>query len=234
MRFAWLLLASCGNPAFDVDASRDALPADLLLYYPMDEPVASGTVPDATGHRDGHCTGGSCPGALAIGSVGGALIFDGDDMIGIMSGAELEGLAEYTASLWIRFDGSSPACMFGKRAGTTDGNTWQLCVNANRAVTLTSYNGTTNVVTTTSTMLTGAYDHLAVTWDATTQTETFYVGGEWIGSQAVTKVWDSGELLIGGDVDDDNPTSFFVGVIDDVRLYGRALSATEIRELAQL
>lgn len=210
------------------------LPADLVLYYPMDDAVASGTVRDATGHQDGHCTGGSCPTELAIGLIGGALIFDGDDMISIQSTAELDSLAAYTVSLWVGRDGNGPACMIGKRVGTVDGNTWQLCVNASNVVTLTSYDGTANVVTATPSTLTASWNHLALTWDASTQTETFYFGGEMIGSVTITKVWDSGELLIGGDVDDDTPTSFFTGVLDDVRIYRRALSAAEIGDVTRL
>lgn len=233
MRVALVLVAACGSDAA-VIPDAPMLPADLLLYYPMDEPIASGTLRDAAGHRDGQCTGGSCPTALEIGLIGGALIFDGDDMIHIQSPAELDAPTDFTVAMWVGRDGAGPACLVGKRAGTTDGNTWQLCIDASNVVTLTSYNGTSNVVTSTPSTLTASWNHLALTWDASTQTETFYFGGDLVGSHMATKEWDTGPLLIGGDVDNDTPTAFFTGVIDDVRVYSRALTAAEIRDVTRL
>jgi hypothetical protein len=221
-------VTGCGSDAAPVDASPEAWPADLLLYYPMDAPIAAATLPDATGHVDGFCTGGSCP-TTVPGIRDSALQFDGDDMIGVASNTVLDSLTAYTVSLWVRRDGSGRGCLFGKRAGTIDGNTWQVCTT-DSAVVFTSYSGTTNVDMATP-ALTSAWHHIALTWTAITQTETLYVDGVLRGSQSVTKVWDTGQLLIGGDIDDDNPTAFFVGALDDVRLYGRALSATELGAL---
>lgn len=222
-----VLLAACGDDAAPRVLDAPVLPPDLLVYYPMDY-TAAGTVRDAKGHSQGFCTGGSCPTDVP-GVYDGALAFDGDDMVGIVSTTALDSVSEYTAALWVRRDAEGPACLFGKRAGSFDGNTWQLCIDANNIVTLTSYTGTMNVITSTSATLTSAWHHLAITWAS--QIETFYFDGDPISIAPVTKVWDDGRLLIGGDVDEDNPTSFFVGAIDDVRFYSRALGAAEIRRL---
>ena len=77
----------------------------------------------------------------------------------------------------------------------------------------------------------GVWTHLATTYDGTTQ--RFYVNGVLVGSAnpvvagtSNTIVQANGALRIGGDAS--STGEFFQGLIDEVRVYNRALSAAEI------
>jgi hypothetical protein len=70
-----------------------------------------------------------------------------------------------------------------------------------------------------------AWSHLAMTWDGATV--RLYVNGSQVSTAAVTGTAfaSTGPLRIGGN---NVWSEWFEGVIDDVRVYSRALSAAEI------
>jgi len=76
--------------------------------------------------------------------------------------------------------------------------------------------------------------HIAVTYDGVTRKH--YVNGSLDGSwveNAPLEVYDSVRLIIGANANDSDraeaaPSGFFNGIIDDVRIYNRALTADEI------
>jgi hypothetical protein len=73
---------------------------------------------------------------------------------------------------------------------------------------------------------TNTWTHLAATWDGTTQ--RLFVNGVQVATRAVggTMLTSTGVLRIGGN---DVWAEWFAGLIDEVRLYNRALSAAEIQ-----
>jgi len=80
-------------------------------------------------------------------------------------------------------------------------------------------------------MFDGDWHHIAATYDG--QTKVVYVDAVAVGSSAATgKIQTSGGRLFLGAGRDLNPTTHHVcGRIDDARLYSRALSAKDIKEL---
>ncbi len=75
----------------------------------------------------------------------------------------------------------------------------------------------------------GQWHHLAGTYDGTTQ--ALYVDGYLEASEAKTgtiNIWDGYIFLIGGET---NKTATFLGFIDDVCIYDKALDANEILDL---
>jgi hypothetical protein len=72
----------------------------------------------------------------------------------------------------------------------------------------------------------GTWSHVAVTYDGANQ--RLYVNGVQVASRAQTgsMALGNGPLRIGGN--GSWATEFFQGLIDDVRVYNRALTATEI------
>jgi hypothetical protein len=81
--------------------------------------------------------------------------------------------------------------------------------------------------------MTGTWHHYAGTYDGTTV--SIYLDGVLVASSSYT---GGAIALSGNDINiARNPAyggDFFAGVLADVRLYGRALSASEIRTLFQL
>jgi hypothetical protein len=68
-------------------------------------------------------------------------------------------------------------------------------------------------------------------WDGTFK--TIWIDGiNIIGHQAAI-TFDTSDVLIGYDVDFGSPVAAFAGILDEVRIYNRALSDAEIALLAQ-
>jgi transcriptional regulator with XRE-family HTH domain len=79
----------------------------------------------------------------------------------------------------------------------------------------------------------GQWYHLAGVYDATTKTIVLYVNGSLVQSTFYPGAWRaSGHTLIGRGKYDGRLVDFWPGLIDDVRIYNTALSASNIRALA--
>ena len=80
---------------------------------------------------------------------------------------------------------------------------------------------------------TGAFYHIAVTWNESAEVAQFYVDGilsQTVSSAgAITPPLDADPLVVGKFL---GSASFFDGLIDDLRLYGRVLTQSEIVALA--
>src|SRR5262249_25243293 len=74
----------------------------------------------------------------------------------------------------------------------------------------------------------GTWHHVAYTFDGTTQ--TLYIDGTPVASGMTGRSisYDSSPFLIGRDIQNGSPYGFLGGVIDEVAIYNRALSSTEI------
>jgi hypothetical protein len=189
---------------------------------------ASGTtVADASGNGNT----GTISGATRTtgGKFGGALSFNGtSDWVTVPDSASLDVTTGVTMEAWVR--------------PTAVGSLWRCVLLKEQPSSLiyalyagdSTGKAATDVFTTADKGLSGgtatplnAWTHLAATYDGATQ--RLYVNGVQVASKAVTgaiKV-SSGALRIGGDASWNN--EWFAGLIDEVRVYNRALSATEIQ-----
>ncbi len=75
----------------------------------------------------------------------------------------------------------------------------------------------------------GVWTYVAYTWDAASGLGRFYINGNLVGSRA-----DAGTVLgVGGDIrmgsHANNPSWYFNGIIDEVRIYNRSLPEQEIK-----
>jgi hypothetical protein len=94
--------------------------------------------------------------------------------------------------------------------------------NSNLYMAATSYTPNTN-----------QWYHLAGVYDAKTKTLALYVNGSIVQSIAYPGAWKaSGHTLIGRGKYEGNLVDFWPGLIDDVRFYQTALSASDIQALA--
>lgn len=116
-------------------------------------------------------------------------------------------------------------------------NSWQLeadQLNANElGLAFTHYDGTTNQFTATPelSLTLGQWQHLAGTFDGTTK--RVYVDGiELAATPGTTLLYDDFPLKIGCDQNNGVLDLLFVGRLDDVQIYDRALSPAEISALA--
>ena len=217
-------------PPADAARPDSTVPTDMIAWFPMDS-VASGSVPELVTGANGECTGSSCP-TPTPGRVGDALLFDGTaQLVTSTPAAALNTASSFTVAAWVRIDLSMPegfACAVNKRYGQGTFNTWQLCsfFDQWRFASVNDQLVGPNIDL-------GVWHHFAATWNQTTTELQLNVDGVAFGPPVFTTVpFDDGRLVIGADVDDGGVIALFPGAIDDVRVYGRALSAEELTQLA--
>jgi uncharacterized repeat protein (TIGR03803 family) len=184
-----------------------------------------GTAADATGN--GHQ--GTISGAVGVsGKYGSALSFDGvDDKVSIANAADLGFKTGMTLEAWVRPDTlQSVSAIVLKEAPS--GLAYALYANnsANRPSGVASIAGAKRDATSSSALTAAAWSHLAVTYNGSLL--KLWVNGVLRGSRSITGsiLVSNGALMIGGS---NVLGEHFDGVIDNVRLYNRALGAEEVQ-----
>jgi len=229
---------AAGNvSALSASASAATLPpppADIAsglgLYYMFDEGAGS-LASDSSGNGNaGSLLGGT---AWAAGKLGQALSFDG--VSGNVTAATTTGLnlsPTLTLAAWINpSDVSAPYHTI-----VAKGAFWQ------RGYGMNLINGKLNFVkvgvtdvTSAITPTPGAWQHVAITWNAATSEVKFYLNGALaqtvINASVVNAPLDSDNLLVGFWL---GGGSYFAGAMDELRVYNRVLSETGILALYSL
>jgi Concanavalin A-like lectin/glucanases superfamily/Bacterial Ig-like domain/Bacterial Ig domain len=206
-----------------VTVDNSSAPPSLVAVYGFEE--ASGTVV-SDGSGNGH--GGTIVGATRVsgGRYGSGLSFDGvDDRVDLPAlGTFYDG--GFTIEAWVKkqsatqADGAAVGSWVGGLAGGP-----MLWVSTQRIWTLTLATGMANYLSSGRAPAAGTWQHVAATFDGATA--RFYVDGAQVASRPFTgNVGDSNQWRIGAY--GSTPMGFFDGVIDEVRIYSRPLSQTEI------
>jgi hypothetical protein len=206
-------------------------PAGLVIALGFDEASGTSAFDNSGGNRNGAISGA----ARAVGKAGGALQFDGvDDFVTVPDSAALDLTTGMTLSAWVN---------------PTDFNGWETIVLKERGLGAMSYalyaqdggvarggaDAPAGVIGTgaadqairgTSPLALNAWTHIATTYNGAT--EQIYVNGALVASRPQTGAIavGNGALRVGGNTA--WADEFFAGLIDEVRVYNRALSASEI------
>ncbi len=122
------------------------------------------------------------------------------------------------------------ACLISKPVGATNFDSYSLCVAVDARVLF--YTATTAVQDYLYGPTVGlmSWHHLAITWDGTTKRG--YIDGVEVISKQVAISGDSQPIFIGADFVGGAPQEPTTGRIDEVYAFPRALSGTEIAQLA--
>src|SRR3989338_7151503 len=161
----------------------------------------------------------------------GAVDFDGtDDYVETGSTAYFASTQDHTYSAWIKADTLDANYDWILNNGDhTAGSSLILSNSGGNARVGFFYGGGCCVVNGSTNVSLSAWHHVVATYNSSTVKVSFYVDGvfdsettlsSWSGATGVRRIG----LWIGG-------TYFFDGLIDDVRIYNRALSAAEIAQL---
>jgi hypothetical protein len=199
-------------------ALTGATKAELVGWWRFDE--GSGTVAnDSSGYgNDGTFNGDP---HWVVGNFGGALEFDGtDDYVEVPDNESLQLWERFTLAAWIyQMESSSSRIIDKIGAGTANGPH----LDTHPGTKLRSCSGT--CISTTSDHTLEEWHHVAVTFDE--GDVKLYVDGslEAGGSAPSPLAGNSLPLRIGADSDGQ---SLFYGLIDDARVYNRALTEAEI------
>jgi len=228
------LLAGCDGVfgLIEIRTNEDALDtAGLVAHYRLDE--TSGTMyADSSGL--GHiatCVDPRCPDAVP-GHVSGAARFDGtDDRVDVAGGVDFDGSAAFTVALWMNAE-QLAGCPASKVSGTAGDNSWQLCLTSTGLLMFWANSPDGIPLAARAPISTNSWHHVAMRWDG--RARVLSIDGVDATELATTMItFDGGPILIGADADMGVTLDPFRGLIDEVRIYSRALSTAEITMLAQ-
>ena len=180
-----------------------------------------GDADDSTGENHGVINGATLV-SDRFGSSGNAFNFEGDDFISINN---LEVPSEISISIWIKSSGANnrdgSTTLFGSdflniEADDDDGFSYEIITDRNMVY---QYNG--NGLNTTQ------WDHMCIT--KSTSELKLYINGVLL-VPSITHAVDipSTETRIGGRM---GSTPMFNGLIDDIKIFGKFLSHTEVQEI---
>ncbi len=192
----------------------------LVGYWKFDE--ASGTsAKDESGlGNTGTWTGTANVTWNASGKFGNAMSFDGvDDYVNVASGTTLDLPANFTFSAWINRNSGADQTIIN-RAG--DRYIWQInTTGINAGINLYLRGGwrASGVL-----IPTGAWKHLTTVFDG--KNTLFYVDGVLQATVATSGSYTTGSVI--NQIGVQNAVNFFNGTIDEVKIWNRSLSSTEI------
>jgi len=218
--------------AADVDELAAGMP---VLNLHLDEPL------DATDFRNeanlgnaGFCSGAACPRTGVKGWMRRAPVFDGiDDLISVTdNGLDL---SRFTISMWVKPRQRMEHSQVLIRKGANSFNTGHLGLTIwpnTMQVGLTALNSSCEtldlLLDAQDPLIQDQWNHIAATYDG--QRMTLYINGTPSGSAPASsaRCQNSEPVRIGRDVAGEYP---FNGQIDELTIYGRALSRNEVQEL---
>jgi len=205
--------------------SGPSVRASLVAYWPFNDNATLGT--DAAGGSLLTAAGATF---TAAGKSGGGLALSGSGQF--LSGAVANlpvGNGPYTQSAWIKPTvlGAQGIVGWGNYGTTRQVNALRLASSGNGfshywwSADLEANNLVTNLIN-------GTWHHVATTWDGTTR-RIFLNGAEVASDTPGSNGATADNFRIGST----NGGEFFNGTLDDIAIYNHALSAMEVRSLAQ-
>jgi alpha-mannosidase len=221
---------SAGSAPASATTAAGAPPptSGLVAAYRFGEGVGTATADSSANGNGGTLVNG--PSWITAGKYGGAIDFDGvNDYVRVADSASLDLGRTGTVEAWVKLDTLNRwQSVVAKGSANSDpSHNYAIELSSSNRWNCILGNGTASLTLQSSTMPTAnQYYHLACAWDGTTV--RLYVDGVLGASstQLMTPAGNAAPLAIGqfgGDADR------LDGVIDEVRIYGRALSQAEIQ-----
>jgi hypothetical protein len=248
----WLRLNCADSPACggaDLDGDQDVDLADFSMlanYWMIDETLQLHLKLDETsGTAAGDGSVYARPGTLTNGPVwstgrtGGALTFDGaNDYVEISGYKGVAGTTSRTCSAWIKTSGSTSNMVIMDWGTAVSGQKWLFGIFTTGQLALYTW---TPYIQTNISITDNQWHHVAavLTNDGTPDVNEIklYVDGllqatTVSSAQAINTIWAANVLL--GACDNAGAKGFyFNGLMDEVRIYNRALNEQEIASIAQ-
>lgn len=222
------------TPSLIASASFARFTSGSFLHWRFDERFGS----------TAHDTGGSAKHGTVVGATwtsghfDNALSFDGTDDHVNLGGLDAPAVTGFTACAWVKLDAAfndgADARILSKSTGTAEqDHYWMLStyiVSADRRLRfrLKTSGSTTTLIASSGNLPVNEWHHVAITYDGAAM--RIFLDGAEVGTAAKS-----------GDMDTNNAVNAFIGasppvaaaafkgIIDDVRIYPRALSGTELQ-----
>jgi hypothetical protein len=202
---------------------------NLVAAWPFDEGTGASAADPVGGH-----TATLTNAAWVTGFAGAALSANGSSTVADAGGALLTTTASFTVTAWVNMDNSNGFHTVVSQDGTQASgfylqysaadNRWAFARVASDAADAAS----TRALSATAPVV-GQWTHLAGVYDAAAGQLRVYVNGVLSGTAAYTGAWNAtGHTVIGRGRWNGAATDHFPGAIDQVRVYSRALSDSDI------
>jgi hypothetical protein len=226
-------LTACGRLDFDIDDVEDG----LVVRYPMDDDPQRGTLTAIPALYSAPCS--PCP-ARMTGHQSGGYQFPGDLRVTLAdaSASWVSVEAPFTVSLWVLPQSPAPPDveipLSKPRNLTSTVNTLNLVIRQTGSVQYEIADPATTffpAIGMAGAVRDGAWHHIALSWDGTTNALT--IDGHQRFELVDTSRSDTQPIGLGGDVDEGVFRYGYVGGIDELRFYDRALTLEEIATLAR-
>lgn len=220
----------------------NGLPADtldgLVVWYKLDETGTTTTAADSSGVANTGTLNNFPFDAHVLGKVGGALQFNGSNQYIAVGGNTQSGTNVFSISTWFRTSTTGGSLIgfcnkFIPSCGLYDRFIY---ITTTGAITFGVFPGRTATVT-------SPLSYADNTWHLATATlssrgQMLYVDGSLVAQNSSTTsgYGYSGNWYVGADTTSGWPNagnSYFTGLLDDARIYNRALSANEVQQLYQ-
>ena len=222
----------------------------LVLYLPFDESSNSNVFLDSKNGHDAFCSGTQCPVTGVTGHKGGAVRFDGvNDLVEIHSSSALSFGKEFSVSIWYEGTKNQAGQFLIGRWNGVDGISWIMSF-----ATGGIYNGTDFYVSEDGTAgnnahrvyrrtknlnMDGNWHNLVAVFKANQRIE-LYVDGNMVGEvvgdiSLIDNVFDSSQSIrIGSGFGNFAQMQTFEGSVDELRIWNRALSSSEVQKVRNL
>lgn len=216
--------------------NQDFLNQNLAGYWTFDEvDYASSDAADYSGNPN-NLSDTTIPGIATVsGKISNAADFNGSsEYMFAFDGTDLSITSSLTMSAWI-----NPDTVTGSQtiAGKWDGSNESYLLSLNGSAVRFSVDSASNYAETASSVVTtGSYQHIVAVYNSSNQTVKIYVNGN---EQSVTVTGtipssiadDAGKFSAGAEDSSGTPANYYNGKLDDLRLYSRALSLNEVKDL---
>lgn len=225
-RFLFVCLLFTVSPATSTIVSAEEAPG-LVAAYAFEREVFP--VADLTGHgHDGVCLpGATCPTFLPTGGRNGtgAFSFAGSgNYIELLGEAGFDFTHSLTVSLWVRVNGFQTPW---EALVTKGDSSWGLSrFHDTRKATFTTFSPGPHDLASGTPIDDGGWHHVAIVYDG--ETKRLYVDGVLEAQTHLPTTISTNDLRVRIGFNEEFPSADFGGVADDLRIYSRALSASEI------
>jgi hypothetical protein len=211
-----------GTPTSTPTPTSAPVTSGLVLSHQMSAGIGTTSLDETTNANNGTLTNGP---TWTTGYLGSGISFDGtNDYVSVPSSTSLDMTNKVTVSAWIYPTNFADyrTMMIRINGGATE--YYGMSLNVSGALICQFTPGS---LTSSSLMTLNAWNHVACTYDGATISA--YINGQSVGSSSASgNIGSPTTLGIGYD-----PVNgrYFAGKMDDVRIYNRALSPTEIAQI---
>jgi hypothetical protein len=224
------------EPDTDAAPEEPGLPAEgLLAAYEFDQAGEEVMIDDSGNGHDAVCMP-DCPALTGDrDGTGQAARFGEGSFLRIGADAAFQTSEGFTVAAWLnvqelssKFGGLCAVC---KPLGSGVLNSWMMLVEVDGRPLFLSMDGIADQrLFGEKQIAVNVWTHLAITWDGSSK--KVWIDARVVGESQASVELDDGAIIIGGDLDIGDFRAAFNGLIDEVRIYDRALSPEEIAELA--